>query len=78
MRITCPHCGERALTRTSKRPLPTFYEVFAQCTNPHCGWGGKFLVEAVLTYSPSLAPDADVSIPMAAPARQALLAQLND
>lgn len=78
MRITCPHCGERALTRTSKRPLPTFYEVFSQCMDPNCSWAGKFLVECAVTYSPSLKPAPGVNIPMAPAKRQALLTQLAD
>ncbi len=78
MRISCPHCGGRAITRTSKRPLPTFYEVYAQCIDAECAWGGKFLVECAITFSPSLKPNPNVSIPMAASRRRALLEQLDD
>lgn len=77
MRITCPHCDTRVITRTSKRPLPTFYEVYAQCGNAECGWRGKFLVECAVTFSPSLRPDPAVKIPLAEAKRQALLEQLN-
>lgn len=64
MRITCPHCNERTVVRTSKRPLPTFYEVYAQCTNPHCSWSGKLHVEFATTFSPSQQPNPDISIPV--------------
>ncbi|MDC8802534.1 ogr/Delta-like zinc finger family protein [Halomonas pacifica] len=78
MRITCPHCLERAITRTSKRPVPVFYEVYAQCANPDCGWGGKLHVEFVTTRSPSRRPNPNINIPVEPRARQALLAQLED
>lgn len=66
------------MTRTSKRPAPVFYEVYAQCINPHCGWGGKLLVEFVLTTSPSRLPHPEVRIPVEPASRQVLLAQLNE
>ncbi|SDK70382.1 ogr/Delta-like zinc finger family protein [Billgrantia gudaonensis] len=76
MRIACPHCHERAMTRTSKRPVPVFYEVYAQCTNPRCGWGGKIQVEFVTTTSPSRLPNPDVNIPVEPASRRLLLEQL--
>lgn len=76
MRIYCPHCRERAMTRTSKRPAPVFYEVYAQCSNPECGWGGKLLVEFATTTSPSRLPNPEVRIPMDPVCRKTLLAQL--
>lgn len=78
MRITCPHCEERAITRTSKRPSPVFYEVYAQCMNPECGWGGKLLVEFATTTSPSRMPSRDVRIPVEPASRQVLLEQLTE
>ncbi|MFM9270000.1 ogr/Delta-like zinc finger family protein [Halomonas elongata] len=76
MRITCPHCHERAITRTSRRPLPVFYEVFAQCTNPHCSWSGKLQVEFVTTTNPSRTPRDGINIPVEPASRQALIEQL--
>ncbi len=78
MRITCPHCDERAMTRTSKRPSPVFYEVYAQCTNPCCGWGGKLLVEFATTTTPSRLPAPGVRIPVEPASRRVLLEQLNE
>ncbi|MBB3185744.1 hypothetical protein FHR95_003337 [Halomonas fontilapidosi] len=78
MRILCPHCAQRAITRTSKRPSPVFYEVYAQCTSPACGWSGKLLVEFATTTSPSRAPATDVRIPVDRASRQVLLEQLNE
>ena len=76
MRINCPHCADRAMTRTSKRPAPVFYEVYAQCINPACGWAGKILVEFATTTAPSRQPNADVRIPMDPRCRKTLLEQL--
>lgn len=76
MRITCPHCKDRAITRTSKRPAPVFYEVYAQCINPHCGWAGKLHIEFATTTSPSRQPDPEVCIPLEAASRRQLLEQL--
>ncbi|SDG21941.1 Ogr/Delta-like zinc finger [Onishia taeanensis] len=76
MRITCPHCDERAMTRTSKRPSPVFYEVYAQCCNPACGWGGKLLVEFATTTSPSRLPNHNINIPVEPDSRRVLLEQL--
>lgn len=78
MRISCPHCHDRAITRTSKRPSPVFYEVYAQCINTACGWGGKLFVEFALTTSPSRLPCADVRIPVEEASRLVLLEQLNN
>ena len=77
MRITCPHCKDRAITRTSKRPTPVFYEVYAQCMNPDCGWAGKLYVEFATTTAPSRCPDRQVSIPIEAKSRRQLLEQLS-
>lgn len=76
MRITCPHCKDRAITRTSKRPAPVFYEVYAQCMNPGCGWAGKLHVEFATTTAPSRNPDPEVSIPLEPTSRRLLLDQL--
>lgn len=76
MRIVCPHCSARAITRTSRRTLPVFSEVYAQCTNHACGWSGKFHLEAVLTTNPSRSPNPDVNIPVDPASRRQLLAQL--
>ncbi len=76
MRITCPHCKDRAITRTSRRPAPVFYEVYAQCVNPLCGWAGKLYVEFATTTAPSRQPDPEVRIPIEAASRRLLLDQL--
>lgn len=76
MRITCPHCQDRAITRTSKRPAPVFYEVYAQCMNPGCGWAGKLHVEFATTTAPSRRPNPEVSIPLEPTSRRLLLDQL--
>ncbi|MBZ9576752.1 ogr/Delta-like zinc finger family protein [Modicisalibacter sp. MOD 31.J] len=76
MRILCPHCADRTITRTSKRPSPVLYEVYAQCINPECGWGGKFYVECAISLSPSLRPAPGVRIPLDPGSRKAMLEQL--
>lgn len=78
MRITCPHCEERAITRTSKRPSPVFYEVYAQCMNERCGWAGKLLVEFATTTTPSRMPASDVRIPVQPVCRKRLIEELNN
>ncbi|WP_416139048.1 ogr/Delta-like zinc finger family protein [Halomonas sp. HK25] len=76
MRIACPHCKDRTITRSSKRPAPVFYEVYAQCINPLCGWAGKIYVEFATTTAPSRSPAPEVSIPVDPASRQRLLDQL--
>ncbi|MEJ2419251.1 MAG: ogr/Delta-like zinc finger family protein [Exilibacterium sp.] len=76
MLIKCPFCQSRAITRTSKRPSPVFYEIYSYCGNPECGWAGKLLIEFTLTTRPSLLNDDQVNIPMESHSRQRLLKQL--
>ncbi|QEM80191.1 ogr/Delta-like zinc finger family protein [Halomonas binhaiensis] len=76
MRITCPHCQSRTITRSSRRPVPVFIEAYAQCINPDCGWAGKLQVEVVLTTSPSRCPNPEVAIALEPRSRQVLLDQL--
>lgn len=76
MRICCPHCGERLMTRTSRQPSPVLYEAYAQCTNEACGWGGKLYVEFAKTFSLSRTPSPTVSIPMPTALRKQTLDQL--
>ncbi|WP_181872777.1 ogr/Delta-like zinc finger family protein [Billgrantia montanilacus] len=76
MKISCPHCADRAITRTSKRPAPVFYEVYAQCINPDCGWAGKLHIEFATTTAPSRKPNAAVRIPIEPASRRVLLEQL--
>lgn len=76
MRLTCPHCRERTFTRTSKRPLPVFYQAFVQCTNPACGWAGKIEIEFASTRTPSQRPDPSVHIPLDPESRKRLIEQL--
>ncbi|MCL7930459.1 ogr/Delta-like zinc finger family protein [Halomonas llamarensis] len=76
MKIYCPHCKEGAITRTSKRPAPVFYEVYAQCISPACGWAGKIYVEFATTTVPSRTPSPAVDIPLEPKSRRELLEQL--
>lgn len=76
MRITCPHCQDRTVVRTSKRPAPVFYEVYAQCISPACGWAGKLYVEFATTTVPSRTPNPAISIPLEPKSRRELLEQL--
>ncbi|OLO05088.1 hypothetical protein BTW07_05600 [Salinicola socius] len=64
------------MTRTSRRPSPVLYEVYAQCANEACGWGGKLYIEFAKTFQLSRAPDAGVSIPMPLAVRRQTLDQL--
>lgn len=76
MRVSCPHCKQRTRIRTSKRPVPVFYEAYVQCSNVECGWTGKVIVEFALTTSPSRMADPGVNIPIDKQSRELLLAQL--
>lgn len=76
MRINCPMCNERLITRSSKRPSPALYEVYAQCRNPECGWGGKAHVEFAVTTSPTRLLNPPLRIPLEGKARERLLSQL--
>jgi hypothetical protein len=64
------------MTRTSKRPVPVFYEVYAQCTDPECGWSGKLYIDFATTTVPSRKPDPAVNIPLEPKSRRDLLEQL--
>ncbi|GEN25415.1 hypothetical protein HCU01_33640 [Halomonas cupida] len=76
MRIICPHCQSRTYTRSSRRLVPVLTDVYAQCTNPECGWAGKLQVEVVLTTCPSRNPNPEVDIPLEPRSRRVLLDQL--
>ncbi|MEX1197829.1 MAG: ogr/Delta-like zinc finger family protein [Pseudohongiellaceae bacterium] len=76
MRIQCPFCQHRAIIRSSRRPSPLFYEIYAQCQSAECGWSGKIHVEFVMTLSPSRSPRPDITLPIDSQSRRALLDQL--
>ena len=76
MKIYCPHCKQGAITRTSKRPVPVFYEVYAMCPSQESGWAGKIYVDFATTTTPSRNPDPAVSIPLEPKSRRDLLEQL--
>lgn len=36
-KITCRHCGERAIIRSTEWKTADFADVYCQCKNIHCG-----------------------------------------
>jgi len=59
--LTCPHCGERALIRSSRLVTETYREGWAICA--HCGFSGKAHVAWDAEANPSLAPNPQVQLP---------------
>ena len=57
----CPHCGNRALVRTSRQVSESFRELWGFCE--HCGFRGKGHVAWDLEASPSLLPNPKVKLP---------------
>lgn len=72
----CPHCGQPARIRDSRRVSPLVVEGIVECQNAQCGWRGTFQTGYLHTLTPSQCPDPKVSLRVSPHARAALLAQL--
>lgn len=59
--LTCPHCRQRAIIRTSRQVTETYRESWAIC--PSCGFKGKAHVAWDAEASPSLMPNRKVQLP---------------
>lgn len=59
--LTCPHCGTRAMVRTSRLLTEAFREAWGFCA--HCGFSGKAHVAWDVEAAPSLMPNPKVRLP---------------
>lgn len=59
----CPHCGKRAICRSSEQVTPVYRELDLHCTSILCGWTGKAGLEVLRTLSPSATPNDGVVLP---------------
>lgn len=64
MRLKCPHCGCKALIRTSKDLSEITRELQIQCLNIECSHTWVAVIEAVRTIAPSMTPNPDIHIPL--------------
>jgi hypothetical protein len=63
--IDCPHCGERARVRSSRKLTSLVRAASLQCSNVECGhtFGAQFHITH--TIAPSHLPNPDVVLPIA-------------
>lgn len=59
--LSCPHCGNRALVRTSRLISESFREAWGFCAT--CGFSGKAHVAWDIEAAPSLMPNPKVRLP---------------
>lgn len=64
MRLTCPHCKELAVIRSSKELSCTVREASVQCTNIECAHTWVTRIVADRTIAPSMTPNPKVYIPI--------------
>lgn len=65
--IDCPHCGARALVRTSEAVTDLVRDVRLRCTNDDCGHIFVAQLSIVRTIVPSIRPNPAVLLPIANP-----------
>ncbi|TPG14385.1 transcriptional regulator [Sphingomonas oligophenolica] len=68
--MACPHCNTPATQRTARSLSSLVREVTYRCDNDACGHGFVVQIEAIRTTIPSAAPNPDIHLPFAAPARK--------
>lgn len=61
----CPHCGSKALCRSSWQVTRLIREARFACSNVVCGATFKVQLEAILEFSPSGVPHPSVRLPAA-------------
>ncbi len=76
--IECPHCREKARTRSSRAVSPTYKHLNFQCSNIECGHTFAGALEILYTIAPSAIPDPEIHLRMAPPRRQGLPVPAND
>jgi hypothetical protein len=64
MKLTCHHCGSRAVIRTSRSLSTLVREAYCQCTNVGCATTYKIQIDTVYTIAPSLRPNPAVYLPL--------------
>jgi transcription elongation factor Elf1 len=64
MRLRCPECGNRAVSRTSRQLSSTVTEGYYDCTNQECGCRFKALTEIVGLIVPGDIPNPTLSLPL--------------
>jgi len=69
-RFSCPHCGARLATRSTRRISTTCREKYLQCENVACG--ATFGASSEITHqiSPSACPNPRVALRTSAPRRR--------
>lgn len=67
--IPCPHCGARAIVRTSEQITALYRELRLSCTNFFdCGHTYVASLTVIKTVHPSAMPNPAIVIPMGTPA----------
>lgn len=62
MKTLCPHCGDAALTRSTRQMSKLVKHSICSCLNPACGHTFVISVEAIWTISPPAFPDPEVAV----------------
>ncbi len=76
--IDCPHCGQKARTRSSRAVGPTYKQLNMQCSNLECGHTFAAALEILYTIAPSARPNPEINLRMAPPRSKALPTPAND
>ena len=63
-RITCPHCGQRTIVRSSEQITLTYREVRLSCDNEDCGHTMLASISIIRTIRPSARPNPNVTLPI--------------
>ena len=64
MKFECPHCGSKAIIRTSEKLSPLVKEASLICNNPECGHTFVVIISVARTLSPSSMPNENINIPL--------------
>lgn len=73
----CPHCGARAIIRTSEQMSQTMRQLTYQCRDPECGHTFLVGAEILRTLSPSAKPNPTVLLPISQIVKERLQRQLD-
>jgi hypothetical protein len=63
-RMSCPHCGERSIVRSSMTLSKLVRKLIFMCTNYECGHTFTAMLSVETTLSLSAIPDPEVCIPL--------------
>lgn len=64
LRMVCPHCGKKAVIRSSRELSVQCRELYLQCQNYTCGHTWKSMISIVHTIVQSRTPNPEVHIPL--------------